>query len=147
MVDSFKRQMKENRKIEELILLFATQATGVLRKEPTLSGDMWKIELNKHIALFVKLLRECLRNLNHVTPELLSRLDVYSAKLAPAYSDSGYESSVSRDRESSSSLSISGSIADMELVRTVALLFKVSDHVVQQEVDVLRPTCTEKASR
>ncbi|KAK1226000.1 hypothetical protein PQX77_000667 [Marasmius sp. AFHP31] len=135
MVDSFKRQMKENRKIEELILLFATQATGVLRKESTLAGDMWKAELNKHIALFVKLLRECLRNLNHVSPELLSRLDVYSAKLAPAYSDSGYESSVSSNREpsSSSSLAISGSIADMELVRTVALLFKVSDSAVQQE--------------
>ncbi|KAJ8074784.1 hypothetical protein PM082_019109 [Marasmius tenuissimus] len=148
MVDSFKRQMKENRKIEELILLFATQATGVLRKESTLAGDMWKAELNKHIALFVKLLRECLRNLNHVSPELLSRLDVYSAKLAPAYSDSGYESSVSSNREpsSTSSLSISGSIGDMELVRTVALLFKVSDSVVQQEVDVLRPTCTEKAA-
>ncbi|KAL0578062.1 hypothetical protein V5O48_003924 [Marasmius crinis-equi] len=115
MVDTFRRQMKENRKIEELILLFATQATGVLRKEPTLSGDMWKVELNKHIALFVKLLRECLRNLNHVSPELMSRLDVYSAKLAPAYSDSGYESSASRDREPSSSVSISGSVNDMEL--------------------------------
>ncbi|KAG7087446.1 hypothetical protein E1B28_013412 [Marasmius oreades] len=146
MVDSFKRQMKENRKIEELILLFATQATGVLRKESTLAGDMWKVELNKHIALFVKLLRECLRNLNHVSPELLSRLDVYSAKLAPANSDSGYEtSSTSRDRDSPY-LMISGNVADMELVKSVAVLFKVSDSVVQKEVDALRTTCTEKAA-
>ncbi|KAK7039232.1 hypothetical protein VNI00_010137 [Paramarasmius palmivorus] len=148
MVDSFKRQMKENRKIEELIMLFAAQATVVLKKESTLAGDGWKIELNNHIALFVKLLRECLRNLNHVSPELLSRLDVYTAKLAPATSDSGYDSaSTTRDREpSSSSLAISGSVADMELVKTVANLFKISDAAIQREVDSIRHICTEKAA-
>ncbi|KAI3608687.1 c2 domain protein [Moniliophthora roreri] len=148
MVDSFKRQMKENRKIEELIMLFAAQATVVLKKESTLAGDGWKIELNNHIAIFVKLLRECLRNLNHVSPELLSRLDVYTAKLAPAVSDSGYDTaSTSRDREPShTSLSISGSVSDMELVKTVANLFKVSESAIQKEVDALRHTCSEKAA-
>ncbi|KIK64923.1 hypothetical protein GYMLUDRAFT_39327 [Collybiopsis luxurians FD-317 M1] len=148
MVDSFKRQMKENRKIEELILMFATHATAVLKKEPTLTGDLWKIELNNHIALFVKLLRECLRGLNHVSPELLGRLDMYTAKLAPAQSnDSGYDSSsTSRDRDSVGSLTISGSISDMALVKTVASLFKVSEPSVQKEVDQLRVACTEKAA-
>lgn len=146
MVDSFKRQMKENRKIEELILMFATHATGVLKKEPTLAGDSWKFELNNHIALFVKLLRESLRGLNHVSPELLGRLDMYTAKLAPAQSsDSGYDSSsTTRDRDSTASLVISGSVSDMALVRTVASLFKISESAVQKEVDSLRATCTEK---
>src|SRR5882762_620548 len=61
-IDSFKKQMKENRKIEELILMFATHATAVLKKDPVLTGDAWKIELNIHIAEFVNLLRESLRN-------------------------------------------------------------------------------------
>ncbi|GLB44150.1 putative munc13 (mammalian uncoordinated) homology domain containing protein [Lyophyllum shimeji] len=141
MIDSFKRQMKENRKIEELILMFATHATGVLKKEPALSGDGWKFELNNQIAQFVKMLRECLRNVNHVSPELLSRLDTYTAKLAPsqAYSDSGYDSgSTSRDRDSISVSSVGTNIADMPLVRTVAQLFKLPDHAVQKEVDHLR---------
>ncbi|PBK71924.1 hypothetical protein ARMSODRAFT_954745 [Armillaria solidipes] len=149
MVDSFKRQMKENRKIEELILMFATHATGVLKKEPTLAGEGWKLELNNQIALFIKLLRECLRNLSHVTPELLSRLDIYTAKLAPAQSasDSGYDSSsTSRDRDSTSSLSVSTNIADMDLVRIVAGLFKVSDSAVQQEIDQMKSICTDKAA-
>ena len=34
--ETFRKQMKENRKIEELILMFATNATNVLKKEPTL---------------------------------------------------------------------------------------------------------------
>ena len=40
--EGFRKQMKENRKIEELILMFATNATNVLRKEPSLAGDGWK---------------------------------------------------------------------------------------------------------
>ncbi|PFH47552.1 hypothetical protein AMATHDRAFT_6645 [Amanita thiersii Skay4041] len=155
MDDSFKRQMKESRKIEELILRFATQATGVLQKEPSLAGDGWKIELNNQIAQFVKLLRECLRGLNHVSPELLTRLEGYSAKLGPAqsaYSDSGYEtSSTSRDRDSyigSSAMAGGGaSVGDMPLVKTVANLFKLSEQVLQKEVDQLRGSIvTEKAA-
>jgi hypothetical protein len=141
MVDSFKRQMKDNRKIEELILMFATHATGVLKKEPSLAGDGWKVELNSQIALFVKLLRECLRNVNHVSPELLTRLDTYTAKLAPSHaqSDSGYDSaSTSRDRESTATLATGSSIADMPLVMTVAHLFKIPDHAIQREVDQLK---------
>lgn len=141
MVDSFKRQMKENRKIEELILMFATHATGVLKKEPSLAGDGWKLELNNQIAQFVKMLRECLRNVSHVSPELLSRLDIYTAKLAPsqAYSDTSYDSSSTlRDRDSMATPTISTNIADMQLVRTVAHLFKLPEHAVQQEVDTLR---------
>lgn len=142
--------MKENRKIEELILMFATHATGVLKKEPTLVGDAWKLELNNHIAQFVKMLRECLRNVSHVSPELTARLDTYAAKLAPSQtpSDSGYDSaSTNRDsyRDSISS-TISGTVSDMQLVRTVAALFKIPEPTAQKEVDQLRSFCTEKVS-
>ncbi|KAK7055402.1 hypothetical protein R3P38DRAFT_2846886 [Favolaschia claudopus] len=150
MVDSFKRQMKENRKIEELILMFATHATTVLKKEPTLAGDGWKLELNNQIAVFVKMLRECLRSVNHVSPELLSRLDTYTAKLAPAQSsnDSGYDSaSTSRDRDSWVSVpTVSGNVSDMDLVRVVAALFRIPDSEAQKEVDSLKGVCTEKAA-
>ncbi|KAJ6524576.1 hypothetical protein B0H19DRAFT_972064 [Mycena capillaripes] len=148
LVDSFKRQMKENRKIEELILMFATHATTVLKKEPTLAGDGWKLELNNQIAVFVKMLRECLRSVNHVSPELLSRLDTYTAKLAPSQSssDSGYDSASTSHRESMSVPSVSGSVADMELVRVVAALFRIPESEAQKEIDGLRSICTEKAA-
>lgn len=144
MVDSFKRQMKENRKIEELILMFATHATGVLKKEPSLAGDGWKLELNAHIAQFVKMLRECLRNVNHVSPELLARLDTYTTKLAPVAqgyspSDSGYDSSsTSRDRDSLTVPTLQVHVSDMPLVKTVAKLFKITEQAIQGEVDQLR---------
>jgi hypothetical protein len=147
--EAFKRQMKENRKIEELILMFATHATGVLKKEPSLAGDGWKIELNSQIAQFVKMLRECLRNVSYVNPELLSRLDIYAAKLAPSQTanDSGYDSaSTSRDRDSLGPSPTLAGVKDMSLVRIVGQLFKVSDVTLQKEVEQYRQFCTEKVS-
>ncbi|KAF8216949.1 cytoplasm protein [Mycena galopus ATCC 62051] len=148
-VESFKRQMKENRKIEELILTFASQATTVLKKEPSLAAEGWKLEVNNQIAVFVKLLSECLRTVNGVSPELLSRLDTYTTKLAPVTgsSDSGYASASTSPGRSMSMSSVSGtSVADMELVRVVIALFRRPESEVQREVDGLRGICTEKAA-
>ncbi len=154
MVDTFKRQMKENRKIEELILMFATHATSVLKKEPTLAGDGWKLELNNQIAQFIKLLRESLRSVNHVSPELLSRLDTYTAKLAPtispnpgyAQSDSGYDSASIRGEKDSGPV-ISSTIADMVLVKITGDLFKIPESALQAEVDKVRGSVvSEKAA-
>lgn len=147
--ESFRRQMKENRKIEEMILMFATNATNVLRKEPTLAGDGWKVELNNHIAQFIKMLRECLRNVSHVSAELTARLDMYAAKLAPSlpaaqtYSDSGYDSSSTRDSIVSPKR-LSTSVNDMPLVLTASKLFKMSPEEVQREIDELAKYCNEK---
>ncbi|KAJ7250491.1 hypothetical protein B0H12DRAFT_1120580 [Mycena haematopus] len=150
-VESFKRQLKENRKIEELILSFASQATTMLKKEPTLADDRWKLEVNNQIAIFVKMLSECLRTVNGVSPELLSRLDTYTTKLAPATtqssaSDSGYASASTSPGHSMSVSSTATSVAEMELVRVVTALFKLPESEVQKEVDGLRATCTEKAA-
>ncbi|TFK71546.1 hypothetical protein BDN72DRAFT_957978 [Pluteus cervinus] len=140
--DGFKRQMKENRKIEELILMFATQATIVLKKEPSLTGDAWKFELNRQIGFFVRILRECLQNLSYVSPELMSRLDVYTEKLAPAESwssESGNESA-STSRDSVGGPSVSYNVSEMQMVCSVAALFKIPEQTVQQDVDKLRTT-------
>jgi hypothetical protein len=147
-VETFRRQMKENRKIEELILLFATHATSVLRKDPTLTADgKWNVELNNHIVQFVKLLRELLRSVSHVSPELTARLDVYAAKLAPPAqtpNDSGYDSSSTSHRDSVSAPAAAASVADMSLVNTVARLFQIRSDLLQPEIDKLRSVCTER---
>jgi len=154
-VDSFRRQMKENRKIEELILMFATHATSVLRKDPTLAADgKWNVELNNHIVQFVKLLRESLRSVSHVSPELTARLDVYAAKLAPteraAHSDSGYDSSSTSNRDPISPSPAPGpslNVADMSLVNIVAKLFKIRPDVLQPELEGLKGICTERVRK
>ncbi|KAH7882233.1 hypothetical protein F5I97DRAFT_1913420 [Phlebopus sp. FC_14] len=151
MGDPFRRQMKENRSIEELILMFASQATNVLRKEPTLVEDTWKVEVNNQIARFVGMLRDSLRGLSHVSPELNSRLDMYQTKLSPprpSHDSSIDSASMSRDRGDSVSIATSTttSIKDMPLVFTLAKLFKIPESAMHDEVDRMRKTCTEKAA-
>ncbi|KZT37680.1 hypothetical protein SISSUDRAFT_987298 [Sistotremastrum suecicum HHB10207 ss-3] len=144
--DPLRKQIKENRKIEELILMFAATSTSALKKDPQLANEGWKTELNNQIAQFVRILRECIRNVSHVSPELSARLDMYTAKLAPpSASDSGSISdgaSGSRTGEPSISLAVK----DMPLVRAVGELFGLTDQDIQAEVNSIKPFCTEKAA-
>ncbi|KZV80623.1 hypothetical protein EXIGLDRAFT_742800 [Exidia glandulosa HHB12029] len=140
---TFARNIKDNRKIEELILTFATTATGALRKDPQLAGDGWKIELNKQLGEFILILRDCLRGLNHVSAELTARLDMYTAKLAPSAAP---QQERGRDTLPSPAPSVSNSAEDMPLVKTIARLFKVNDADVQRDVNALKRVCTEKAA-
>ena len=70
-------------------------------------------------------------------------------KMAPSqvHSDSGYDSaSTSRDCDSMSTPINDTSVADMQLVMTVAHLFKIPDHAIQKEIDCLKSqVMTEKA--
>jgi len=150
-VETFRRQMKENRKIEELILMFATHATSVLRKDPTLTADgKWNVELNSHIVQFVKLLRESLRSISsHVSPELTARLDLYAARLAPSerttQSDSGHDSASTSHRDSVPPPSASTmNVNDMSLVNTVAKLFQICADLLPPELEKLKNVCTER---
>jgi hypothetical protein len=166
--DSFRRQVKENRRVEELILMYATHCTAVLKKEPTLAAGGWKVELNAQIASFVGVLRECLRGLHHVSPELVARLDTYAEKLTPteqqrqaqqmaaAASDSGYDSASNRDSvySLSESAGVAGGIspgpsthinaAEVPLIMTVATLFQLDAQGAQHEIDQLKRFCDEK---
>lgn len=78
---SFQKQMKENRKVEDLILHFATAAQASLRKRAT--GDEWKEELEVQVGQFVKIIRESLKLVSGVPRELTDRLEAYSSKLSP----------------------------------------------------------------
>ncbi|KAI7950962.1 hypothetical protein MJO29_009636 [Puccinia striiformis f. sp. tritici] len=110
--DYYLKQLKENRNIEALILLFVTTATGVLRKR--LEGDEWKIHLNSQVGVFVTIIRDCLRSkeLKGVPHELMTRLDSYASKLAPAAAAAAAaaSSSSSSHTHNQSSASISSSI-------------------------------------
>ncbi|KAH7100511.1 hypothetical protein BKA62DRAFT_620047 [Auriculariales sp. MPI-PUGE-AT-0066] len=144
---TFARNMRENRKIEELILTFATTATSALRKDPQLADDGWKVELNKQLAQFIHILRDCLKSVSNVSAELTARLDMYTAKLAPS-EQPPQQQHAERGRDSlpSPAPSISGSVEDMPLVKTVARLFSVSDADVQRDINALKRVCTEKAA-
>lgn len=77
---AFQKKLKENRQIEEVILMFVTTASGILKKR--MEGDDWKPELNRQVGRFVGVIRDTLRTSSRQPGELLNRLDTYCAKLA-----------------------------------------------------------------
>ncbi|TKY85972.1 hypothetical protein EX895_004797 [Sporisorium graminicola] len=168
---SFQKQMKENRKIEELILIFVTTAQGSLKKRST--GDEWKQDLNNQVGHFVNIIRECLKTVSGVPRELTERLEGYSAKLAPTAAlasasastsaavssgSNGYAAvkehknpaSASASRRTSSASTLPtlsvNPLADFSLVRTVGALFSVDLSQLSQDVEFVKKACTEQAA-
>ncbi|MBW0460735.1 hypothetical protein O181_000450 [Austropuccinia psidii MF-1] len=157
--DYYLKQLKENRNIEALILLFVTTATGVLKKR--LEGDEWKMHLNSQVGVFVTIIRDCLRSkeVKNVPQELSARLDSYASKLIPSspsinpsidhrkslnIQSTSSNVSTSIDTTSMSPWSSSHFIHDMPIVKTVGLLFNISDSQLQKDLNLIRKSCTEK---
>lgn len=148
----FQRKMKDNRQIEELILMFVTTASAVLKKR--LEGDEWKPQLNSQVGSFVSMIRDCLksREVKNVPPELLVRLETYCAKLVPSsgpdsYSDSS--ASTSRRTLDSAPPALPGmvtNVQEMPLVQAVGRLFGKPNADLTRDVVAIRRLCTEKVS-
>lgn len=141
-----RQQTLRNRKIEELILSFVTTATSSLRKDTELGPDGWKLELNNQIAHFVRILRDALRLVSHVPPELTIRMDMYADKLVPQSAADVARAAGSAHPEPTTSThsTLTLSINDMPLVKVVGKLFDKTDDELYREVQAIRGKCTEK---
>ncbi|GAA5911391.1 uncharacterized protein JCM6883_000082 [Sporobolomyces salmoneus] len=79
---SFQKNLRENRQIEEVILMFVTTASAILKKRLGSEGEDWKRELNHQVGQFVGIIRDGLKSCSRVPGELVNRLDSYLKKLA-----------------------------------------------------------------
>ncbi|KDQ16952.1 hypothetical protein BOTBODRAFT_619876 [Botryobasidium botryosum FD-172 SS1] len=144
------RHIKENRKIEELILMFVTTATAALKKDPQLQqagGEGWKIELNNQIALFVRMVHECLKTISHVPPELMTRMEMYTSKLVPQQYPSPAPEPVGTSRAPDPGPAFTPlRVENMPLVQTVAQLFGRTDQDVLKLINDNKAQWTEKAA-
>ncbi|GAA5930579.1 uncharacterized protein JCM15063_002403 [Sporobolomyces koalae] len=80
---AFQKNLKENRQIEQVILMFVTTASAILKKRLGGEGDEWKLELNRQVGEFVGMIRDGLKTCSRVPGELVHRLDTYCSKLVP----------------------------------------------------------------
>jgi len=142
---NFYRQMERNRKIEELILNFVTTASTSLRQDPQLAAnDGWKLELNNQIAHFTRIVRDSLKNVSHVPPELNQRVDMYVSKLVPSDTTTVQPSPESGPSSRPDPTTATATLADMVLVRIVGRLFEKTDDELQREITNIKRFCTEK---
>lgn len=147
---STQRQLKDNRKAEELIINFVTTAQHVLRKRAGVSEDWWKKELMNQVATFVRVLRECLSQTKHPPKELLERLDTYLSSLqrqpeepTPSTAAAAAPNPLSSSR---SSVHYLDAAPHTDLIKGVQHLFNVSDAQLSSDLKDIRKTCTLKVN-
>lgn len=142
---SFFKQVKEDRQIEQIILIFFSRATAELKKRAT--GEEWKPLVDQHMALFIRMMQDCLKE-NHLTasaPELMSRLAGYEAKLLSETKEVLEPEAPARSAQDTVP-EVSYSVQDMPLVRILGPIFQKSDSALQKDIDHLRVLVSEQVS-
>jgi uncharacterized coiled-coil protein SlyX len=80
---AFRRRMDKKRRIEDLVLIFYSNATKVLQEGKAPNSDSWKLLVVRHVTLFVRLIGNTLKDHGNDKdrPELTSRLLALESKL------------------------------------------------------------------
>lgn len=148
---SFKKRMEKDRRVEDLVLIFFSNATKELQKGKTPGDDAWKLMVDRHLALFIRLISLVLKDHDWVRdrPELTSRLATLESKLLAH--DQDLAASTSRNGGSGGStieviVPLSYEIKDMPLVQVVARIFGVTNTLVQSDINKNKASWTERAA-
>jgi hypothetical protein len=132
---TYLKQLKENRKIEEIILIFYSKATAELKKRTT--DDEWRYLVDQHVATFIRVIQDCIRehNLAASAPELMTRLAGYESKLLSETKETlEPEAPVKEDSVPEVQLYVK----DMDVVMTLGHIFQKPEGALQRDIDHLR---------
>ncbi|KAL8948806.1 MAG: hypothetical protein Q9222_005035 [Ikaeria aurantiellina] len=148
---SFKKRMEKDRRVEDLVLIFFSNATKELQKGKAPGDDSWKLMADRHLALFVRLISLVLKDHDWTRdrPELTGRLATLESKLLAH--DQDLSSTPSRNGASAGTLQEvivprSFEVKDMALVQVVARIFGLTNTQAQSDVNKYKPVWTEKAA-
>ena len=148
---SFKKRMEKDRRMEDLVLIFFSNATKELSKGKQQGDDAWKLMVDRHLALFVRLVSLVLKDHDWVRdrPDLSSRLATLESKLlahdqdlAAAPTRNGATGGTTIEVE----VPLSYDVKDMPLVQVVARIFGLRNTMVQSDINKYRSVWTEKAA-
>ncbi|KAJ9296938.1 hypothetical protein DTO271G3_4699 [Paecilomyces variotii] len=143
---SFKKRMEKDRRVEDLVLIFFSSATKELSKGHSPDEDGWKLMVDRHVALFVRLISLILKAEDWAKerPELTSRLAVLESKLL------SHDQDLTEANGASSTMGVvaplSYDVKDMPLVQVVAGIFGMDLAQVQSDINRNKAIWTEKAA-
>ena len=142
---AFQKQMERDRRVEDLVLIFYSNAAKELQKGKATADDSWKLMADRHVALFLRLVSLVLKtnDWSRERPELATRLATLESKLL------AHDQNLSADSNGSTVevvVPLSHEVKDMPLVQTVARIFGLTHTQVQSDIDKNRSTWTAKAA-
>ena len=148
---SYKKSMEKDRRVEGLVLIFFSNATKELQKGKLPGDDAWKLMVDRHLALFVRLISLVLKDHDWARdrPELSSRLATLESKLLAH--DQDLAAATSRNGGAGGStvevvIPLTYEVKDMPLVQHVARIFGLTNAQVQSDINKYKPIWTEKAA-
>ncbi|MCJ1309485.1 hypothetical protein MMC25_003145 [Agyrium rufum] len=149
MEQGFRKRMDKDRRVEDLVLIFFSNATKELQKGRDPKDDAWKAIVDLHLALFVRLISMVLKDhdWSRDRPELSSRLATLESKLLTNDQDLAAEVTTQRGTTTLEVLvPRSIEVKDMPLVQSVARIFGLTDTQAQSDLDKHRPIWTAAAA-
>ena len=146
----FKKRMEKDRRVEDLVLIFYSNATKVLQVGKAPGDDSWKLMVDRHVALFLRLLGLVLKDQekewSRDRPELTSRLATLESKLLAHDEDLAAGSNSANGTMIEVIAPLSYEIKDMPLVQVVGKVFSVDPTQLQSDVNTSKSTWTEEAA-
>ena len=143
----FKKRMEQDRRAEDLVLIFFSNATKELQKGKAAVDDAVKRMVDRHVALFVRLMTLVIKDMHkdQDRPELMSRLQALEKKLLQHDEDlTGQTNGAGTLVEEVVPLTYE--VRDMPLVQVVGRIFGLRNTMMQSDLDKYRSTWTEQAA-
>ena len=145
---SFKKRMEKDRRVEDLVALFFSDATKELQKGKPPGDDGVKMMVDRHVALFVRLLSLVLKDndWSKEKPELVTRLSTLETKLLAHDQDLSSTNGPGAGSMVEEIVPLSYEVKDMPLVQVVGRIFGLRNTMLQSDLDKHRQLWTEKAA-
>lgn len=144
----FYKNIKEDRKVEPLILIFYSSATKAQSRNRAPDDHSWRPLPDRHLAMFVRLLASLIRDLvgDRDRPDLIQRLNTLEQKLLT--NDQNLSLSAAQEEHSFVEVEIPLTylVKDMHMVQVVAKIFGVTHTDVQNVLDTNMASWTEEAA-
>ncbi|KAF2017936.1 hypothetical protein BU24DRAFT_162303 [Aaosphaeria arxii CBS 175.79] len=147
----FRKSMEKDRRVEDLLLIFFSSATKELQKGKQPGDESWKLMVDRHVALFVRLISSTLRDHDWARdrPELSLRLNTMEKKLLVHDQDLSAEHQRNGGAGGSTievEVPRSYEVKDMPLVLVVSRIYAISYSDVQADINRYKSVWTEKAA-
>lgn len=144
----YKKSMEKDRRVEDLLLIFYSRATDELRKGKDPADDAWKLLVDRHVALFVRLISSTLstNDWTRERPELSSRLKTLETKLLQHDQDLTAEAQSGGQKSIEVEIPRSYQVHDMPLVLRVCSLFAKPTIQAQNDINAHKDQWTERAA-
>ena len=143
---SFKKRMEKDRRAEDLVLIFFSNATKELQKGKPPGDEGVKLMVDRHVALFVRLISLVMKEQDwgRERPELMARLGTLESKLLTHDQDLAENGIGGAQVEVVAPLTYE--VKDMPLVQVVGRIFGLTNTQVQSDVTSNKDVWTEKAA-